>query len=327
LGKITFVLPLKIFGNKFGSDLVRVKKILLPSIIKHFNLSQIDKFIIITLSAEHDEVSKELLDFQDDLNLNIITEEKVLKLIHGWNKHVNIHKILRPLKGLDVRFNRGKFFESIRLKYSWYNMSGWYKQQALKIYSAKMINTEYYMTLDADICLTQTTDMTTFFPAGKAIYTHNKMGIHYDWYLGSAKMLDIDLKFVKEDYVIGVTPEILSTRVVLYLIEYLKSKASEKKYFTLFEYLAANCCWTEYTLYWLFLHEYFLEKDYYTNENHIHKLESNYSIWFKDQANDKDILLKNIDNAFNDKIGLFLIIQSNCILLDEYCEIIRNYLK
>ena len=38
MDKISFVLPLKISGNKFGSDLNRVKKILLPSIRKYFNL-------------------------------------------------------------------------------------------------------------------------------------------------------------------------------------------------------------------------------------------------------------------------------------------------
>ena len=326
MDKISFVLPLKISGNKFGSDLNRVKKILLPSIRKYFNLCQIDKFIIITLSEEYDEVSKELYEFHNDLNLSIITEENVLELIPGWGKHINIHKILRPLKGLDVRFNRGKLFESIRLKDSWFNMGGWYKQQVLKICSAKMINTDYYMTLDADICLTQSTDMITLFPAGKAIYTHDKMVIYYDWYLGSAKMLDINLQFVKEEKVIGVTPEILSTRVILHLIDYLNAKAHEKKYISLFEYLAANCCWTEYTLYWLFLHKYFRKDDFYTSENHIPTLESSYSIWFKNQAPNKNTLLNTIDKAFMDKKGLFLIIQSNSISLEEYYDKIKNYL-
>jgi hypothetical protein len=152
------------------------------------------------------------------------------------------------------------------------------------------------------------------------------MGINHDWWLGSAKMLDLNFKFGKEKKGIGVTPEILSTRVTLNLIDFLHSKAQEKKFITIFDYLATNNCWTEYTLYWLFLLNNYNKEEYYASENHFQILESGYSVWFKDQALDKVAFLKNIDAAFAENRGLFLIIQSNCMPLSEYYETIKKHI-
>ncbi len=326
MDKISFVLPLKIYGNEFGSDLERVKNILIPSIIKYFNVNQIEKFFIITISSEHDEVSRELSIYENAVNLSIIPEESLLLLVPGWERHCNLHNNIRFFKSMDMHISRGKTFELLKLKDSWFNLPGWYKQQMLKMFSALLIRTGYYMTLDADLCLTRPADMSTLFPEGRAIYTPEDLSINHDWWLGSAKVLDIDHKICRDNKGMGVTPEIISTLVMKNLVEYLNYMASTKKYSTLFEYLSANRCWSEYTLYWLYLLKHYNVEDFYRNANISPPLESCHSVWFKDQALDKKAFREKIDAAFAGNGGLFLIIQSNCIPLSEYYEIIRNHL-
>lgn len=324
--KIFFVLPLKINSYESGSDLERVKKILFPSMVKYFDLNQIRQFLIIVPDNEQQEILMGLREFEKKLNLSVISEKKVLALIPGWKKHAVLHRALDPLKRIDRRINGGKLFEHLRLKKGWNTSGGWVKQQMLKIFAAKLIDGDYYMTLDADLCLTRPADFKILFPDGKAISTLAAAGKHSEWWACSARILGTKLQLKDEDLVTGVTPVILSTSVVIELINYLHLKSQENRYMTIFEYLATVQGWTEYSLYWLFLLQFYGKEKYYTDENHVQIRHQAYSVWERHQAPDVKALRERIDSAFHDKRSLFLVIQSSCIPLVECHEVIKDYL-
>lgn len=328
MDKISFVLPIKINVNNLGSDLERVKRILFPSLIKYFDLSQIGKFLIIVPGNEQGEISGQLKDFKEKLRLSVIAEEEVLTLVPGWKKHIFIHRNLRLLGKIDHKINRGRLSEKLKLKGGWDNLSGWLKQQLLKLFSSKMIETDFYMTLDADLCLTRPVNFEILFPDGKAIRSWDMVSTHYDWWVGSARILGIPLRLDKEDPVISVTPEILATPVVVQLLDYLLLKSREQNYSTIFDYLITNKSWTEYTLYWLFLLEFYKTSDYYSSNANVQTLFHDGCVWEKNDAPNKEMLCRRIESAFQKRTsgGLFLVVQSNCIPMEEYDEVIKSYL-
>ena len=326
MNDISFVLPLKINTNPLGSDLERIKKILLPSLVKYFEVNRIRCFLIIVPSREYREVCSQLKEFMSILKLSVVPEQKILDMAPGWKQHIFLHRVFYVFKEIDFKFNNGKFFEDTRLKKGWKTLSGWYKQQLLKMFASKLIDSEYYMTLDADLCLTRPTDVKTLFPDGKAIFTPEIVEAHRDWWVGSSRVLNIELKLKPEDSVINVTPEILSREVVSRLIDYLMAKARQNKFPTVFEYLATVRPWTEYTLYWLFLLEFYKMEDYYTNQMKVATLHRYHSVWERHEAPNMTMLREHIHAAFHDPSALFLVTQSSCVSLIEYCEAIKEYL-
>lgn len=326
--KMTFVLPLKINANDLGSDLERVSKILLPSLVKFFKADDIDQFLILVPAAEHARVSAALAGFQGPLKLTVIPEQKVLASVQGWDWHVLVHRAFRLLKGIDQTISNGQLAQSLKLNYSWGNLSGWLKQQWLKLAAVNLVRTDYYITLDADLCLIHPADFKALIPDGRAIMENDAAGTHFDWWTGSAKLLNIPLTLTKRDGVLSVTPEILFAPVVRRLLAYLQDQAKAQDYPTVYEYISANRGWTEYTLYWLYLLAFDKPENYYTQFKPKYQLHSDDSIWFRGKAPDQAALKKFVDSAFQESptAGLFLIIQSTCIPFQEYYEAIKEHL-
>lgn len=327
MDKISFVLPLKINTCEGHSDLEKVKKILFPSFIKYFNLGQIDKTLVIVPLGEQLEVSRQLKKFNRVLNLSVISEDEILALIPGWERHSFYFRNMRVLRIFDKKFNQGRLCECLKMKCGWENLSGWMKQQLLKLFAARVIDTVYYVTLDADICFIRPADIKTLCPDGKAVVNLYSKSMHYDWWVGSARVLGIESEQSKKEYGMSVTPEILSTRVVNDLIDYLVAKSREKKYRSVFEYLPSNEPWTEYTLYWLFLLKYFKKEEHYADPKAGNSLHSEYSLWHRDQALNTKDLREHIDSAFRECRSFFLIVQSCSFPLEEYYEFIKGYIS
>lgn len=308
--KISFVLPLKINAHNLGSDLERVEKILFPTFLKFFKLEEIGTFLLIVPAAEEEQISSHLAPFKDKLKLSVVPEEEILAVVPGWKKPNFIQEKLGGAKS------------------GWAQLSGWLKQQVLKMLAAEFIEEEFFITLDADICLLRPMDMAALFYNGKAIFADEEMAVHEEWWAGAAKVLDIPLKVPKEQLVISVTPEILCTRVVRELNARLIAKAQEKNHPTLLEYLAANQPWSEYSLYWLYLLEFHGQDKYYTTARHSFSLHSDDCLWDRNAAPDKSAVRRRIEAAFSnvkDK-PLFLIIQSAWFHLSEYRDIVKAWL-
>lgn len=327
MNKISFVLPLKIHANKFGSDLERVSKVLLPSILKNFDIGRIEKFLVIVPENEQAEVAEKLKEFAAPLTLSVLPEEELLATVPGWKTHLLAFRLLWRFKNIDTAHNEGKFFRYLKLADGWNNLNGWRRQQLLKLLAARMVSTPYYMTLDSDLCLTCPADMTTLLPEGKALVELEPAYEHPEWWMGSAEILDTPFVYQKDEAVMGVTPELLSTRVAVQLIDHLASVARKRGYLTLFEYLSTNRQWTEYSLYWLFLSEFYEKNDFYAEENGTYSMHSPHNVWEREQAPDAKELCKRIDAAFKEKTALFLVIQSARIPLAEYLEAINKHIQ
>ncbi|MFC1761587.1 DUF6492 family protein [Planctomycetota bacterium] len=327
--KISFVLPFKNDANTYGKNLLRLKNILLPSLKKFFDFNDVDKFLIIAPDDECQEILS-YLNQKKDLTLfkiTIVSETEVLNSISGWKLHEIHLKLIRFMKYCDRKFCGNKLMHNYRS--AWYYLDGWYRQQLLKLFAAKFIRTPQYVTLDADICLGQEANYQTLLPGGKAIYTpldlKESSGLAIGWYETSRQMLGYTSNPSCSDIVMHVTPEILWTDVVNNLLDHLKKMASQKRCLTIFEYLSSKLGWTEYSLYWVFLCQNYNKEDYYCN-NTVFPLDAKNSVWFKENARNKEELKEYVDRSFQEKSALFFVLQSNSLPADDCIEVLKDYL-
>lgn len=124
------VLPLKIRSSSEESDLDRLGTLLLPSF---------DRFYV----------------GESNLVISLIVPEEDLRKIEDY---------LRSLDRSDV-----KVISEDRLCPSIKGTSGWHKQQILKLAAARLVSSDYYLVLDADVLLKRPMRLRDLFPGGKSI--------------------------------------------------------------------------------------------------------------------------------------------------------------
>jgi hypothetical protein len=185
-------------------------------------------------------------------------------------------------------------------------------QMILKLSAYKIINTDYFITLDSDMYLKKKFSITDFFKYNKAIMHAEPKIYHDNWWQSSGELLD----FTREKHSLvgmSVTPAILSKNICQNIIETYGYKL----------YNRINKGWTEYTLYYLFL-EKNNNLDIYHNDGTIL---DKYCIWELTDF-DKENILKQVDNQFNSSDGIFSLVQSSLFVdkKDLYAEIM-NYIK
>uniref|UniRef100_A0A6C0J9E2 Nucleotide-diphospho-sugar transferase domain-containing protein n=1 Tax=viral metagenome TaxID=1070528 RepID=A0A6C0J9E2_9ZZZZ len=151
--KITFVLTLST-----SKDIDLVINILFPSIIKFFNLSDLEKFYIILKSKEIDLFNlyknTTSIDFEK-LKIEIIDESELLNTDNIYNTY--------------------------------------YLQMLLKLLIANKINTTHYLTLDSDVYFCKSSSSSSFF-TNKAYYQkYNKTD---KWIERVNSILDVNIKYI-----------------------------------------------------------------------------------------------------------------------------------
>lgn len=168
---------------------------------------------------------------------------------------------------------------------------GWMKQQLLKLAAAHYVDTDYYLTLDADVALTRDVGLDELLPEGKAAYALTHPTPHMSWYRGSWRVLD--MPFRREQLEHNVTPALLSRQGILQLAQFLELRAqgilNSRNFRTTIQrrilrrraerfpagtrewtlLLAAFAIWpgpewTEYSLYYCFLEEQGLIEQFHT---------------------------------------------------------------
>jgi hypothetical protein len=152
--------------------------------------------------------------------------------------------------------------------------TGWWKQQALKLAAHTLFETEAVLVLDADCFMVK--DM--YY---EDIVTNNKINIKIspggswdNWYYGSSQILKLNFDHKKNR--IGVTPVILSTKIVKSLVSYLKALYNNDPW----HYLLSNTTvyspsfnpptsptWTEYCLYHIYGMNSNLWHEHHNNTN------------------------------------------------------------
>lgn len=266
--KITFVLPIK--GEK---DILRTSIILLPSIEHFFNLDDISDFFIIYHESEYEILTEKLYKFTEKLNIIFVNENDIIIDLNTFSR-----------------------------------LSGWKKQQLLKLEISKLCKTKSYITLDSDLFMIKNCSIKDLLKGeNKYIYNISSFECHKKWWVSSCKLLDYDLESMKDKLDFGVTPSILITDIVSKLLNTLDLQTYD--IFLLQDFYH----WTEYTLYW----SYVVNNNYdiYYNKNNKEPLYG-YSIWFKP---DNDISIEEIVNEIIDKNkntnSFFSLVQSTSNLL------------
>mmetsp|Transcript_18248 Transcript_18248/g.22109 ORF Transcript_18248/g.22109 Transcript_18248/m.22109 type:complete len:299 (+) Transcript_18248:233-1129(+) len=157
-------------------------------------------------------------------------------------------------------------------------------QMALKLLAARLVTTEYYLVLDADIIATGILSYSALLPNDLGAYTPESRSIHPHWWLGSASLLGLNSSAFP-DAKFGVTPAILSTPGSFVVLDSIK-KSLESRYMSeTWEHAWLNSWqpgswWSEYTLYRLAL-------DNRALFNKLHALPSSpllcHAVWFPEQ--------------------------------------------
>jgi hypothetical protein len=198
---------------------------------------------------------------------------------------------------------------------------GWFRQQLIKLKMATIIESSYYLVLDADVICCKPVSYAQLIPDGRALLTRAQKTTQPDWWKWAGHLLGtppriwkFGLKSWKPSFRtsgmgMGVTPGILSTRHTLDLIDYLQDLWR----LPLGELLSDHR-FTEYTLYYLYLEMNGLVDQVHQSNFPVRCSGSGANTWHKEQFEQW-----NVDRLFTDLIqpGFFTVCQSNTVIPAE----------
>lgn len=188
-------------------DIYLATSILLPSIVLYFNKDNIFEIVILVKNINYENLNKRINEFQNKIDNNL--KIRILK-------ETNI-----------LEHNRYK--------------NTYYLQMYLKLLASKIIKTDYYLTLDADVVFINDTNINHFLT-----FSDNDIKCHFY----KIKNLDVwmkrSIKYLKydkiPDYCINQTPFVFKKKLVDKMINEIDVK----------EAIIKNNC-SEYTLYHIYL--------------------------------------------------------------------------
>lgn len=125
--------------------------------------------------------------------------------------------------------------------------AGWFRQQLVKLNAARLVETDFFLTLDPDVLLCKPIGEADLCPGGRALTTLEPRRLHPEWWRASASLLETEPDLDAEG--MSVTPALLSREICLGLFDELGRLRGVDWREALLAALPAR--WTEYTLYWL----------------------------------------------------------------------------
>lgn len=171
---------------------------------------------------------------------------------------------------------------------------GWYRQQLIKMAIAEKIETEFYLTLDADVICTKPVCFSELIRNGRAITNISKLDLFPEWYRWAERVLGLP----RSGLLHGVTPALLSKEGMISLHNYLSQKVNPafkslsnflpkesilRSYLVSWRgYLLRNLPWTEYSLYSTFLEGMGLYEKYHIQGGDRTLYDSHNSVWYKE---------------------------------------------
>jgi hypothetical protein len=220
---IEAILPLKIDAREGVSELDRFSTLFLPSLHRFLRSEGCFSLLLIVPAQDLSAVRKRLKKL-DRSEVRVICEDDLCPALKGH--------------------------------------SGWYKQQILKIAAAKLLSSEYYLVLDADIILKRPTDLDDLFPSGKPILQKEKASTHWNEWMASRQILKSCVDLAPDSIVMDVTPEFLHRETCLALQGAIASRNNTSEW-DKFLFESRETGWTEYSLYWLYVLELGLGRQLY----------------------------------------------------------------
>ena len=145
-------------------------------------------------------------------------------------------------------------------------MSGWQKQQIIKLEFSKICGTDFYLTLDSDIVQFRQAGVRDLFPDGERALAGVETAADYDrlyraqfsvleqeaktrYYEASQRLLGYQRPSERVGMFFSETPVVLHRSCVAEMLDHLESRQGKG----IVEILAEQGDWTEYSLYFLFL--------------------------------------------------------------------------
>ncbi len=281
--KIPAILPISVTGTRHGELDRKRFKILLFSLQKCQAQNWLERLYIITPGNQKKLIEKECKDI-DFIRINVLEEDEL------FPEFQEPHRSYR-------------------------------KQMLIKLGAIKLIENEFFLTLDSDLICLQKINSNQLIIDGKAILLYENKNVHIDWWESSAEILSVPLDVHSPG--MSVTPAILSRTICGYVIEEIESKFQRSWISVLME---ANRFWTEYSLYFLCAQKRNCLTRYHLHsldERNTRLIDDDYTVWF---AEDIERITK--PNQLSLPSGLFAVLQSNTyISLETILNHLPNMLR
>ena len=139
----------------------------------------------------------------------------------------------------------GEFFPAFS---RFYMMTGWYRQQMVKLHVPAKLGFGGYLTLDSDVCCVGDFDATTFIESGRALSRWEPKR-HHTWWESAAEIVGVP--YDARTHGLSVTPNILHGDLARQALEHFQGgpvDAMTSLGFWVVRRLGA-VPWTEYSLY------------------------------------------------------------------------------
>jgi hypothetical protein len=203
-----------------------------------------------------------------------------------------------------------------------YMLTGWYRQQIIKLKVPVLLGFEGYLTLDSDVCCVGDFDATTFVQDGRALSRWEPKR-HHSWWRNVADVMGAS--YDAKGHGLSVTPNLLHGRLAAQTLEHVASGAGDPSG-TLLMWKArrpTRVAWTEYSLYTSVAELKGNLFDYHLHWNtcyaaDVHLFSEQSCVW---RLDDFERLVK-LPNG-SDPGGKFIIVQSHARIplerVREYC--------
>jgi Family of unknown function (DUF6492) len=198
---------------------------------------------------------------------------------------------------------------------------GWFKQQLIKLAAHSIVNSPFYLVLDADVICAQPFSEDSLLVDDKALTDWEWKSTHKEWWQGSAEILQY--KEPLKGFGMSVTPAVLSGRICKELLSHVGELYNEHWCSALLR----RPIWTEFTLYCLYATRMNLMMQYHHSRpwmvRHRKALRSGHNVWFE-----RDFQKWVPSSAFAPgSRGIFMVCQSNTqIDPDRVREKLRGFL-
>jgi hypothetical protein len=253
--------------------------------------------------------------FSDLDRVRILAQSLERHLAPGepWTVHVIAadHELDEVRTGLDPFQLDLRFHRHTEILPGFSTDHGWILQQFLKLAAVRLIQGEFYLTLDSDHILTRPLRQSDIVRDAKAMATPELRERHEAWWQGASEILGTEPAY---DPVIAMSCVCLSTELVYRLLERLHARLGDDWK----NCLTARRDWTEYALYYTFA-----QRCADVSRFHFYGelLGTEHSVWFPQQFAEWDV-----DRAF-DGDHYFIDLQSTTDIPPELIrELTAKYL-
>jgi Family of unknown function (DUF6492) len=203
-----------------------------------------------------------------------------------------------------------------------YLMTGWYRQQIVKLKVPAMLGFGGYLTLDSDVCCVGDFDAKTFVEDGRGL-SRWEPKLHHDWWRRAAEVAGSS--YDAKGHGLSVTPNLLHGKLAAQTLEHLRNGFRDPATSLLLAKarMPFGVPWTEYSLYTSVAELKGNLFDYHVDWNtcyaaDVHLFSEQSCVW---GADDFERLVK-LPNG-TDPGGKFIIVQSHARIplerVREYC--------